>query len=244
LSQLNQSPPSFGISKQFLDPGWWQVFVQIVIELTINAYKDMQEKGIAQHDWEEDHFTINLENFIRPLAFRHPMNLTVVARARTHTSEMVAGVTSAKQAKEIDIRLWGRWENYHEIYFAWEGKRVALGQKDKKYKDLIPEYIKEGMFRFLDGEYSSELYDAGMLGYVLAGDVHSIVRSINRSMISPRRERRLSKSDHLKLAIPVNNFNDIYCSYHNRWSNNNRISLYHLFLVFDFNAQIPAEHSC
>lgn len=234
MSQLTPPPPSTGISKQFLDSDLWKSFVMVVLEITIQAYQEMYYKCIVQKGWEEDHFTINLEDFIRPIGFRHPMSITVIARSRAHSSQMKAGKVSAKKAKELDIRLWGHWENYHDIYFVWECKRIASKNGEKQYKDLVPEYVKEGMFRFLDGEYSSALGDAGMLGYVLDGDIASIVRDINQSMKSLRRHRRLSVSDHLQSFIPVGSFSNIFYSSHQRMEPLSPIKLYHLFFSFNF----------
>lgn len=234
MSQLNPLPPNIGIPEQFLVPGLWEAFVQIVLEVTVQAYRNMREKHIVQQSWEEDHFTINLEDCIRPLAFKHPMNITVVARTKTHTVEMKSGEVTAKRAKEIDIKLWGRWEKYNDIYFAWECKKIASRQDDEKYKDLINEYIKEGMFRFLDEEYSTYLGNAGMLGYVLAGSISDIVKGINQSMTSSLRERRLDETNNLYQAPPIDNFSDIYYSSHKREVTISTITLHHLFLTFDF----------
>ena len=123
---------------------------------------------------------------------------------------MKAGEESIREAKVIDLRLWGHWEDYHQVHFVWECKRVAKASKSTKtYKGLIPEYITEGMFRFLDEEYASGLNDAGMLGYVLTGNIPSIVHSINRSMTSSRRERKLDMVDNLRQAAPIGTFKDV-----------------------------------
>jgi hypothetical protein len=96
--------------------------------------------------------------------------------------------------------------------------------------------------------------DAGILGYVLYGEVAQIVGAINQEMLKfPQRPesamkdvrarqaqhaaRRLSSSDLLKLCNPgpVNNF-IFYESRHRRHFCNQDIRLYHFFLTFDFAA--------
>ena len=226
-------PPSSGSPHQFHIP--WQIFVQAVLEITIAAYQQMHQASIAERNWEEDTFTINLEHYLRPIAYHHPLNLTVICRTKTHTPAMRAGQVSSKQAKEIDIRLWGRWENYDQIYFSWEGKRVTDKLVDKENAFLTAEYITEGLFRFLDEEYSAHVDDAGMLGYVLAGEVTNIINDINRSMQDVHRIRKLSETDHLKLASNIGNFACATCvSNHKRSINSKPIRLHHLFLTFDF----------
>jgi hypothetical protein len=233
-SSLHPIPQSIGSIDRFRVP--WKIFVQVVLTLTVDAYQRMCQDGVAHQYWEEDAFSIRLtEDYIQPLAHQHPLLLIAVARTRTHTPEMKRGEVSSKQAPEIDIRLFSSWEkDYHRIYFAWECKRVGDKRVDEKYGSLIPKYITEGVFRFLDGEYASDVDDAGMLGYVLAGEIPNIVNDINQSMLHPRRSRRLSSSDHLVPAPAIQTFTDVYHSRHKRVADQKIISLHHLFLTFDF----------
>lgn len=231
MSQLEDpSSLSFNIPDKFRIK--WRSFVQDVLEVTVQAYHDMHKKKIAQLKWEEDHFTINLERLIQPLAYQR--GLTVVSQIKTYTLEMEAGQVSAKQAKVLDLRMWGSWEDYHRVHFVWECKRIADSYEDKNYKDLISEYITEGIFRFIDEEYAVGLDDAGILAYVLGGDVPKIVDGINQSMQSSRRKRRLSTSDHLQLAPSIGTFTHIYQSCHKRLDSASPIKLHHLFLMFNF----------
>jgi hypothetical protein len=145
-----------------------------------------------------------------------------------YTQAMKTGNVSPEQARRIDIRLFHPWINYASVYFAWECKRVGDKRVDRKYAGLISEYITEGIQRFLDGEYAAGLDDAGMLGYVLAGEVSNIVRDINGSMQHPRRDRLLSPSEQIEPGPAIGTFTDAYQSHHES------IRLYHLFLTFDF----------
>jgi len=214
-------------------PVRWESFVQLVLEITVEAYQRMRQDGVARQDWEEDTFSASLtEDYIQPLARQHP--LIAMARTRVHTPAMKSGAVSPRRAKEIDIRLFHSWMNYSEVYFAWECKRVGDKRVNKKYASLISEYITDGMLRFLDEDYSVGLNNAGMLGYVLAGDVTNIVHDINTSMHHPRRARPLPTSDHLMPAPAVGTFRDVYRSYHQRTVSQKPVRLHHLFLKFDF----------
>ena len=214
---------------------FWESFVQLVLEITVEAYQCMRRDSEVQREWEEDTFTVRLtEDYIQPLARRHPLNLIAVSRTKVHTSAMKDGRLSPKKAVEIDIRLSPSWMDYSQVYFAWECKRVGDKRVDRKYAVLIPEYITEGILRFIDEEYAAELDDAGMLGYVLDGDVTNIVDDINASMCHPRRTRPLLAADHLAPASAVGTFSDVYQSSHKRVSSQRPIRLHHLFLTFDF----------
>jgi hypothetical protein len=227
-------PPSEGVGKP--DVVAWKSFVQAVLEVTVEAYQIMRQKGNARCEWEEDTFTLNLFKHIVPLASRHPVGLTVKPQVPVFTPEMEKGEVSTNEADVIDIQLWiVSWENHDNIYFAWEGKLIVDRDMDKKHETLVAKYITDGIVdRFINGKYSRELDEAGMLGYVLVGDVVTIVDQINRSMHASQRLRKLSEEDHLKKSDPIGNFTDVCCSYHKRVFCDRAIRLYHLLLTFDF----------
>jgi hypothetical protein len=226
-SPISGSPDPFRIP--------WESFVQLVLEITVKAYQLMCQDGVVQQSWEEDTFSLILATrYIRPLARQHPLNLIVMTQTEVYKPEMYTGAVSTRKAPKIDIRLFNAMEDYEHIYFAWECKRIGDKRSNAEYAALIPKYITEGILRFVDGAYCAGLDDAGMLGYVLAGDVTNIVHDINVSMQHPRRKRSLEDSDHLVMAPAIGAFTDVYRSCHKRAITRTSIRLNHLFLTFDF----------
>lgn len=210
----------------------WETFVRMVLDVTISGYQKLRQDGVARRDWEEDTFTINLVDHIRPYAFL--LLLHVIPQAPVYTDQMKTGEVTPRKAKVIDMQLFGNWRDYHKIHFVWECKKVTDKRVDKGDASLIGEYVTNGMFRFLDAKYAAEVPDAGMLGYVLAGDVSNIVSDINTSMCSPQRKRRLAPSDNLSPTSSIGSFTDVYLSHHKRLTNGSPIHLRHLFLTFHF----------
>lgn len=210
----------------------WSEFVQHVLLLTIKAYQTMYQARIAQRDWEENTFTIRLgEDYLRPIAFD---TMRVIVRDKVHTPQMKKGEQPTIEAKEIDMSLYGIWEqDYHKIRFVWEAKRVGDKRIDPKYNVLNSEYVHEGVYRFIRREYADSLNDAGMLGYVLAGCVSNIVNDINYSMSHIRKNPPLPECNHLHSVQPIDSFKDVYRSHHTR-TDNTKIHLHHLFLKFEF----------
>lgn len=228
-------PPSEDVGK----PGItirWQTFLRVVLEVTVEAYQIMRQKRGARCEWEEDTFTLNLFKHLLPLASRHPIGLNVKPQVLVFTPEMETGEVSTNEAKKIDLQLWlGSWENHDRIYFAWEAKLIADRYMEESYEHLIAEYVTNGIVdRFIDGKYSSEVNDAGMLGYILLGDANIIVDQINRSMLSSQRIRKLSEEDYLMNSNPIDGLTDVYSSCHKRVFCDRAICLYHMFLTFDY----------
>ncbi len=219
------SPARFEIS--------WSSFVHLVLDLTVQAYQQMRQDRTANPDWEEDTFSVRLTlDYLQPLARQSEPLLIVQSQVPAYTAAMVSGEISTRLAPKIDIELADPWMDYNRVYFAWECKRVA----DRRVcapedRNLAAEYVSEGILRFIDEEYATGLDDAGMLGYVLAGDVGYIVEDINRSMLDRHRTRHLSGGDHLQPSSTVGSFKDIYQSSHRRKAGA-IIRLHHLFLTF------------
>ena len=129
------------------------------------------------------------------------------------------------------VDIWER--NSHKKHFVWEAKRVGDKRVDGKYSSLNSEYVHEAIYRFIKREYADTLSDAGVLGYVLGGNIGNIVGDINLCMGRIRKNPSLPASNHLQMGHPINNFEDVYHSRHTRTDKTN-ICLYHLFLTFEF----------
>jgi hypothetical protein len=235
LSQLRGAqPPSTGEPKKFIKLTWAD-FVQLVLELTIQAYQAMRQDCVVRRDWEENTFTLLLyEDYLRPLAFDNEDPVFVECRTKVHTQAMKTGKQATIEAKEIDMKLYGSWErDYHKKYFVWEAKRVGDKRTNARYSILSPEYVHEAIYRFIRCEYAVAVSDAGMLGYVLGGEVKNIVADINQSMGRIRKNPPLSDSNRIKDAQHIHDFEHVFRSQHTR-TDNTLLTLHHLFLVFDF----------
>jgi hypothetical protein len=232
LSQLIQAALPSGSKPAPFPKLSWPDFVQLVLVLTIDAYRAMYQDRVAQLNWEENTFTSRLKDYLQWIAF--DFNVRVNFRHKIHTPEMDKGEQPTKQAKEIDLSLYGTWEiDYHRKHFVWEAKRVGDKRINREYGNLNSEYVHEAIYRFIKRHYAEGLNDAGILGYVLAGDIANIVSDINTSMGNIEKNPPLPDSNHLCLVEPINNFEHIYQSRHTRTDNTN-INLYHLFLAFEF----------
>ncbi|MFO7541100.1 MAG: hypothetical protein R6X32_23915 [Chloroflexota bacterium] len=209
-------------------------FVQVVLELTVAAYQAMNQANIAQPDWPEDTFTINLATYLRTIGFDQELSIRVHTQVEQYTEAIRTGQGAPKSAKKIDLVLYEVWErDYDRVHFAWEAKLVGDKRVNPNYSGLNSAYANEAIYRFIRGDYAASLPDAGVLGYVMAGDVVNIVHDINSSMGRLRRNQPLSASNHLRLAAPIAEFEQVYRSEHQRVTGL-PIKLYHLFLQFAF----------
>lgn len=207
--------------------------MRIVLDITVQACNLMRSAGPVQRQWDERVLALRLgKMYLKPLA--DDLHLMVLCESPEHTPEMLEGTVSPLTASRIDIRLISRWEQqWEDVYFTWECKKVSDKRVDPRNDYLIGRYVSDGVIRFINGAYSLKVGTAGMIGFVLAGDVSNIVNDINHSMLEPSRLQSLTTSDHIKLSTARQTPIPIYESHHLRITAG-PISLLHLFLALDY----------
>jgi len=110
-------------------------------------------------------------------------------------------------------------------YYAFECKRLDGNSS------LNGEYVNEGICRFIDGKYSSKMSLSGMIGFVQKGDIHNIVKDINKKITSNTNINSIA----LLEKYPVSeDFDCSYYSCHNRSSLKRPIDIYHLMFDYTF----------
>lgn len=222
MSQLHPKSSSIGVIPTAVD---WSSFVNFAIDLTIKAYWKMRAERVVTTDFEEDAFTINLVKWLQKVGYEESLNIQIQTQYHVYTNEMHQGVISTNQAKKIDIYLAPELQNKDQIYFSWEAKRLGGTAK-------IADYVNDGMYCYINKDYSAFVNDAGMLGYVLSDNAEVYVEKINRSMGHISKNPPLNSAHHLK-HHPLGHFSNCYVSSHLR-VDSDPINLYHLFLEFDF----------
>ena len=97
---------------------------------------------------------------------------------------------SARQVGRIDLRFSHGYRE--DVYFAFECKRLNVVNRAGRRRSLAPEYVQDGMMRFVEGKYARGLDQGGMLGYVMDGAVLSAVQAVGKAVADLRRELRMS----------------------------------------------------
>ena len=255
MSSLDQSPDVFGAFDIAAYPELWDDFVQIILDVTLEVYHMLKQEREAGFHWQEDTFTINVRRCMKKIIPLRGLPFEAETKQHIFTDEMMSGDEATNKAVELDIKMWHQQAD-DDIYFAWECKLIVDKAREDKHKRLAEEYITKGIIRFLNGhwKYAESVQDAGMLGYVLYGEIDKIVAAINREMLAISQRpashtndvrvqqalasaRNLSSSDMLALnqSSFINN-HLVYESCHHRPFCNRNIHLDHLFLTFDFAA--------
>ena len=101
MSQLQQvGHPSHGTPQKRIDLTWSD-FVQLALDLTVQAYQEMRHEQIVRQDWKEDQFTVNLVGHLQPIA--RMKGVFVNRFGKVITEDMKAGNQSVKEANKFDL---------------------------------------------------------------------------------------------------------------------------------------------
>ena len=101
--------------------------------------------------------------------FKDALATAYEAAGRRWFVELEAPVTDPNSGKVLgknDLRFSPAHHRGQTIFFAVECKRLHV-TTDSGFKHLADKYVEEGMQRFVDGKYATNLPCGGMLGYVM-----------------------------------------------------------------------------
>lgn len=91
--------------------------------------------------------------------------------------------TTGEELGRIDIKLLPAVSAREDVYFAFECKRLNV-QDGANRRSLAPEYVTEGMMRFITGQYAASMRHGGMVGYVLDGRADEAIRLVGNNIAS------------------------------------------------------------
>jgi len=132
--------------------------------------------------------------------------------------------------KNILFVNWEKWVFKNEndlgrtdLSFAISGFEFII--ECKRLKNASSQYINEGLYRFINKDYSENETYAGMMGFVVAGDIKIICSSLKDKC------QQESYFDNDFVHSKADKSDVSFVSSHNR-QGTNEINIYHLFFEF------------
>ena len=117
---------------------------------------------------------------------------------------------------------------------------LSLGKKEKRLKiecKIIGEnsYVnRNGIDSFTEGKYSSEMFLAGMIGFIKDGNIKRKIKNIKNKI---NKHKTIKTTKNLTLYKIDKKFKYSYFSQHKRNKSLPKIDLYHLFFDFTTTSQ-------
>jgi len=97
----------------------------------------------------------------------------------------------AEELGRLDLRITAGYR--HGVYFSLECKRLRVTRPSGRFQSL-----EEGMYRYFSGQYATGLDKAGMLGYVMDGDVGAAIKDVAAAIGTRKRELHMADAEPLR----------------------------------------------
>lgn len=144
-----------------------------------------------------------------------------------HDSSLLKGLIN----QSILFVNWERWIFKNEndlgrtdLSFAISGIEFIV--ECKRLKNASPKYISDGLSRFINKDYSVNESYAGMMSFIVEGDIKSICSSLMEKC------KQENYSESIFTNSRVDDFEISFYTSHNR-EGTDLINIYHLFLEFN-----------
>jgi hypothetical protein len=125
-----------------------------------------------------------------------------------------------------DLRFYPQNDRGQTIFFAVECKRLRVTTKSGLHH-LANKYVEEGMQKFVDGKYASDLPYGGMLGYVMDNKLDDAFAKVQEEIEAKRSKLKMNDS----LQTPSSMLPDYHWSadtIHQR--ENDKLCIHHLLV--------------
>ena len=147
-------------------------FISEIMELIGVAW---QRISPAQKIWKEEDITALLKQAAADLYYQMEKNWFVALE------EPINDPNSGKVTGRTDLRFYPPNHERQTLFFTVECKRLNVS-RPSGFKTLAPDYISDGIMRFVEGKYSSNVQEGGMIGYVMDGKIQHAVGSVENEI--------------------------------------------------------------
>lgn len=146
---------------------------------------------------------------------------------------------TADELGRIDLKFEPAGSALEEVYFAFECKRLNA-QENGSRRTLAPEYVTEGMMRFVAGQYAASMRHGGMIGYVLDGRCDDAIQLVEQNICKRCANLRMKAPGSLARSSLRPDHSLIRETSH-ALDGSRRLCLHHLFLAGAVNEGPPTK---
>jgi len=196
-----------------------QLHIPIILLLILQVGKNIRKQTTADR---EDWLTKRLyHQLIREPSFRDGP-LQIYLQPDIVNSEADPEKNTPEGRLDMQVSC-GRG---YEVYFAIEAKRLRVSLPSRFFSGG-PEYVKDGMMRFITGQYAPFMRAGAMLGYVYDGETENAHADIDRQIKKKAKELKLKGSKRLGPSpiLPDHPIDET-----NHDLGNRSFTIFHLFL--------------
>lgn len=135
-------------------------------------------------------------------------------------------VEDGETVGRLDLKFIQGWNV--KVYFSLECKLLRVTRPSNQFESLAGKYVTEGMYRYFNGQYASNLDKGGMLGYVMDGQTGEAIQDVRHAIHNRRCKLRMSEQGTLRPSSMVSS-HQVRETEHN-YGPKGKFILYHIFL--------------
>ena len=117
-----------------------------------------------------------------------------------------------------------------DIYFCLESKRLNV-VKNGRPRSYASEYVKDGMFRLVKGQYSRAVRHGGMIAYVLDGNVPRAMKNVEANIRKQRKALCMTAPGKFLASTVLKNDARAKETHHQRAHETGLFCIHHLFMA-------------
>lgn len=193
--------------------------IPFILSSILQTGKSLHKK--TDHD-KEDWITRRLHaRMIRLPSFRDGPILNIQLQPEIPSIDM----DSDTPAGRIDLLV--SCNRGYQVYFAIEAKRLRYCLPGGQFKTGNDEYVKNGMMRFVEGQYAPFMETGAMLGYVFDGNIEKARSGVDKYVRIEARKLRLKPPEQLDNSeiLPKESIDETHHDLDNR-----AFTIYHIFI--------------
>ena len=131
-----------------------------------------------------------------------------------------------EQIGRLDLRIIHGY--IREVYFSFECKRLRWEFPGGQFDPLSGVYVTDGMYRYFNGQYATDLDKGGMLGYVMDGNCNKAVKDVQKAIEKRRLNLYMQENETLKASLSIVS-KQVKETLH-KYGPNEKFIIYHIFL--------------
>ncbi|MEK7406082.1 MAG: hypothetical protein AAB225_13325 [Acidobacteriota bacterium] len=148
---------------------------------------------------------------------------------RIHTQQIELEPIPGEKLGRLDI-VFEPLVPSEEVYFCLESKRLNV-VKDGKMRAYASEYVRLGMLRFVTGQYAKAVRHAGMIAYVVDGNVSGAMASVEANIRSHYSALRMDAPGAFRFSMVLEDDARARETHHHRAHETSLFRIHHLFMA-------------
>lgn len=132
----------------------------------------------------------------------------------------------SKDVGRLDYRFIHGYRR--NVYFSIECKRLRVTFPGGKFDALANEYVEEGMCRYFNGQYATDLNKGGMLGLAMDGNAKAALADVKKAIEARRSALYMDPKSSLQASSLIKN--SLVKETHHTRKNKDPFGIHHVVL--------------